>query len=75
MPLYEYVCQRCEQGFELLRPMSRSTQGVACPTCEAPAVRVLSVFAAFATGSNGESTPVAGGGCACASGGACGCAR
>ena len=42
-----------------------------CPTCGAQSQRVLSMFAAFSKGSEGEVASVAGGGCACRAGGAC----
>lgn len=75
MPLYEYRCERCTSNFELLRPVSASKERADCPKCEAPAPRVLSVFAAYTTGSGIGEAPSAvggmGGGC-CASG-ACGC--
>ena len=76
MPLYEYHCQRCTSSFELLRPMSESKQEADCPRCEAPAPRLLSVFAAYTTGSGVGEAPsaVAGmGGGSCCAGGACAC--
>ncbi|MSQ13009.1 MAG: zinc ribbon domain-containing protein [Dehalococcoidia bacterium] len=77
MPLYAYVCPACKSDFELFRSMSQSSKSAACPECEQPAKRVLSVFAAFTSSGSGESAPIAGagGGCACAAGGACACAR
>ena len=59
MPLYEYHCQRCTSSFELLRPMSASREEADCPRCEAPAPRVLSVFAATTTGSGVGEAPSA----------------
>ena len=76
MPLYEYVCQTCSTRFERLRPMARAGDGADCPHCEAPARRVLSVFAAFTAGGGDgeESSAVAGtGGCMACAGGACAC--
>lgn len=74
MPLYEYLCRSCGERMEVLRGMSQINEPVACGTCGRPARRVLSVFAAVSKGSEGESLPVAGGGCACAAGGGCACA-
>jgi putative FmdB family regulatory protein len=75
MPVYEYHCRKCGTTFELLRPMSRSTEPAKCPTGHAGAGRVVSVFAARS--GNGEAAAFdlgGGGGCGggCA-GGACAC--
>jgi len=51
MPIYEYICSRCEQKFELLKPMSQSGEGVACPNCGGKAGRVLSAFCRCSDGS------------------------
>ena len=69
MPLYEYVCRACGEGFEAL---VRSWQeSVACPACSAADVeKQLSSFAF--TGSDGGSRSSVGGGCGCGGGG-CGC--
>ena len=78
MPLYEYHCERCTSTFEFLRPMRASKDPADCPQCEAPAPRVLSVFAAY-SGSSGQSAapaPLAGmGGCGGCATGACACAH
>lgn len=74
MPLYEYYCQRCEQRFELLRPMSRMDDPAACPRGHDGGKRVLSAFAAFSRGEGGEIEAVSGGGgCPGCAGGACAC--
>ena len=62
MPLYEYVCPNCEAKFEKLRPMTDGYQSE-CPTCGTGSPRVLSVFAAFSKGSEGETAAVGGSGC------------
>lgn len=74
MPLYEYLCRSCNERMEVLRSMSQRSETVTCVSCGRPAQRVLSVFAAVSKGADGESQPVAGGGCACAAGGGCACA-
>ena len=33
MPLYEYKCQRCNNNFELFKPMSESSKEQMCPHC------------------------------------------
>ena len=73
MPVYEYVCPGCKVKFDKLRPMTDGHHAH-CPDCSTESPRVLSMFAAFSRGMDGEVASVAGGGCACAAGGACGCA-
>ena len=77
MPLYEYVCDDCDTRFELRRSMDRSSEGTTCPRCEAPAHRVLSVFAAVsALAGAGMPSIVSGmGGCGVSDGGGCPCAH
>jgi putative FmdB family regulatory protein len=76
MPLYEYLCDPCEEKFEVLRTMSKGAEPASCPTCGGEGHRVLSVFASVSVGTGGEpiSSPIGGmgGGGACC-GGACGC--
>ncbi len=61
MPIYEYVCRKCQHGFEALVD---STGKAECPKCASAELdKQLSVFAA------GKST---GGGEACSDMGACG---
>ncbi len=73
MPLYEYYCPSCKSKFELLRPMSRSSEPAACPAGHLRAERVVSLVAARAWDAS-EGTARATGGCACGAGGACACA-
>jgi putative FmdB family regulatory protein len=74
MPLYEYLCDPCEEKFEVLRSMAKGADSATCPTCGSNGHRVLSVFASISVGSNGQPVPsaVGGGGGGCC-GGACGC--
>ena len=73
MPLYEYRCRPCARTFELLRPMSSSTEPVACPAGHPRAERVISLFAArVSQGQDVEELP-SGGGCPSCAGGACAC--
>jgi putative FmdB family regulatory protein len=66
MPMYEYVCMKCEAHFEEL---VRGDMVVACPDCGATKVaKQLSTFAM--TGSSGQTGAFGGGGCC---GGSCGC--
>jgi putative FmdB family regulatory protein len=65
MPMYEYVCMKCEAHFEEL---VRGEQQVICPQCGATKVsKQLSTFAMIGTGGQ---TGASGGGCC---GGSCGC--
>lgn len=45
MPIYEFVCSRCERRFEELILRSSDLTDVACSTCGCPEVeRAFSVF-------------------------------
>jgi len=63
MPLYEYVCDRCDTRFEELRPSTRMDEHAECPAGHPRAHRVLSTFSALTRDSMGEPAPVGGGGC------------
>src|SRR3954454_20280612 len=66
MPMYEYVCMKCEEHFEEL---VRGDEEVSCPQCAATNVaRQLSTFAMIGTAGQ---TGAFGGGGWC--GGSCGC--
>lgn len=68
MPIYEYVCMRCESHFEEL---VRGEQTPPCPECGSiKATRQFSVFAAHGVGSQPSFAAPSGGGCC---GGSCGC--
>jgi putative FmdB family regulatory protein len=41
MPLYEYYCDNCDKVFDALRSFSASDQPAPCPTCAAPADRIM----------------------------------
>src|SRR2546430_11854263 len=59
MPMYEYVCMKCEEHFEEL---VRGDQEVACPHCGGTKVaRQLSTFATIGTA--GQTGAFGGGGC------------
>ena len=72
MPVYEYVCQKCDTHFDLLRSISQADSETCCPHCQAGgARRALSRFASFSKSSDGSTTSV-GGSCGSCSGGSCG---
>ena len=69
MPIYEYVCMKCESHFEEL---VRNSDTPKCPDCSS--AKVQKQFSVFAT-HGAQSAPsfgqtAAGGGCC---GGSCGC--
>ncbi len=46
MPIYEYVCKKCNNPFELLRLSRNGFKNVACPRCGSRKVaKELSTFA------------------------------
>ncbi len=72
MPIYEYFCRRCNERFELLRPMSRADEEATCPEGHGRGERTLSLVADYRRTSTATSEP-AGGGCACGAGGCGSC--
>jgi putative FmdB family regulatory protein len=65
MPLYEYRCEDCDHGFELL---VRESTTLECPACHGHKLeKLLSVFAVGAEGRSAASRAAAPGPC-----GACG---
>jgi putative FmdB family regulatory protein len=71
MPIYEFVCMKCESHFEELVGVSAADPP--CPDCGASNVaRQLSVFATHGGTAEQPSFggPMSGGGCC---GGSCGC--
>ncbi|RPJ10100.1 MAG: zinc ribbon domain-containing protein [Deltaproteobacteria bacterium] len=54
MPIYEYVCERCDHEFEKL--VFNSSEKIGCPKCESKKVsRKMSTFA-FSCGGTFKST-------------------
>jgi putative FmdB family regulatory protein len=45
MPIYEYLCPNCERKFDLMRPMSASSEPAPCPDCGTSSGRAISAFA------------------------------
>ena len=68
MPIYEYLCQDCQNCFEQIRPMKDADAELECPHCHSNNVkRQLSLFNATS-----EGRPIAAsGGCSSCSGGSC----
>ncbi|HEY92794.1 MAG TPA: zinc ribbon domain-containing protein [Dehalococcoidia bacterium] len=44
MPIYEYVCPKCNLKFELRCSFSESSEEAPCPNCQSSAKRVFSAF-------------------------------
>jgi len=66
MPLYEYVCDKCECRFELLRSFGQADDPAECPLChEEGARRLISSFATVSKSSDGSVISL-GGGSSCA---------
>ena len=45
MPIYEYYCDRCQEKYEAIRPVSRIDESAPCPDCGSEGKRQLSAFA------------------------------
>jgi len=50
MPIYEYICQKCQERFELRRRIVDSDSDIRCPRCGAE--KPQRIISAFTTGSN-----------------------
>jgi putative FmdB family regulatory protein len=69
MPLYEFICTKCETDFESLARSSNWEGSVACPHCGSKKLtKKLSVFAAQAGSKPSTAAPGA-----CSRPGGCGC--
>jgi putative FmdB family regulatory protein len=73
MPIYEYVCDECQEQFEKI--VLNKTQEIACPKCASKKNTIqLSVFSPAASGGGAKSsTSFSGGGSGGCGSGGCGC--
>ncbi len=55
MPAYDYRCAKCEDVFEVVRPLGE-TADVHCPVCSVPAKRVFSPVGVVFKGSGFHNT-------------------
>lgn len=56
MPLYEYLCKKCQKVFEILQLSSKDEKEVKCPHCGSKEVeKLLSTFGSRIAGSTGGS--------------------
>jgi putative FmdB family regulatory protein len=71
MPIYEYICDDCQNEFEKI--VINKQQEISCPKCSSKNAKIqLSVFSSSVAGGSSKSfTPQSGGGGCC--GGGCGC--
>jgi putative FmdB family regulatory protein len=68
MPIYEYVCQECQEEFELMRSFKDSDAIATCTYCQSEqTTRKLSLFNA----SSGGRPIASSGGCSGCTGGSC----
>ena len=81
MALYEYKCSKCEEQFDVMRPMTAADEPAQCPECGGTeSRRLISNFTSITPGASALSTnPVmdariasGGGGGGCCGGGCCG---
>ena len=57
MPLYEYLCKKCQKVFEILQLSSRDGEEVKCPHCGSREVeKLLSTFGSRISGTLGGSS-------------------
>jgi putative FmdB family regulatory protein len=71
MPIYEYVCEQCNERFEKI--VINKQQAINCPKCGSQKAAIqLSVFATVGGVSSSPSGGSSGGGGGCC-GGSCGC--
>ncbi len=53
MPLYEYICETCEHGFEAMQALSSKPEETTCPKCQKTHCRrIMSSFASKIVGTH-----------------------
>ena len=48
MAVYEFLCPKCNQEFELKRPISEADKPASCPKCGTTGKKLVSVFSSKA---------------------------
>ena len=71
MPIYEYRCSSCNSKFELLRGLSKASEGTECPRCHSPAERILSTFSSLSRDESGQTSSIGGSSCSSCSTASC----
>ncbi len=71
MPIYEYICEECNERFEKI--VINKQQEISCPKCSSKKAAIqLSVFATAGSGNSSMSSGGSSGGGGCCGGG-CSC--
>ena len=65
MPIYEYICTKCKNKFEMLRSLKDANNPVTCPTCGGKAQKILSNCATFSKNEGGFTRAIARGSNSC----------
>ncbi|MGB0909726.1 MAG: FmdB family zinc ribbon protein [Nitrospirales bacterium] len=53
MPVYEYVCEACENQYEMMQAISVNAEETVCPKCNATqSKRIMSAFASKVVGTH-----------------------
>ena len=63
MPIYEYICLKCNEKFSLLQAVKTSEKDTACPKCTSKDVKkIISSFCCSAGSGGGVSSNIPSGG-------------
>lgn len=57
MPIYEYMCETCNESFSLLLKMSAGTEEANCPKCGGIAKKLISACAIGSGGGDHSCVP------------------
>ena len=57
MPIYEYVCKKCEKHFEVLSTSANESDIIKCPECQSLEVKKTISSSNFRMSSGGSSIP------------------
>ena len=56
MPIYEYICLKCNEKFSLLQSINASEHDTNCPRCSSNEVRKIISSFCCSSGSGGDGT-------------------
>lgn len=63
MPIYEYICNACNEKFSLLQTVTTKENETGCPKCSSRQVKkVMSSFCCSSSSDSGFSSPMPSGG-------------
>lgn len=61
MPIYEYICLKCNENFSLLQSLSPAEKNTECPRCSSKEVKkVISSFSCASGSGSSSSMPAPG---------------